>query len=63
MSDETDPGFTITPAMSKKSRERAEKEAFENADKIMGEINEQTESESDPAYIDGTAEAPGKVPD
>lgn len=43
--DETDPGtFTITPAMSKKSRERSEKEALENAQKIVDGINKETEA-------------------
>ena len=50
--DDTVPGdFVITPAMSKASRERAEKEAFENANNVIAEINVETEKPADPDYI------------
>lgn len=52
----------ITRKMSEESRKRAEKEAFENAEKVVDSINAETEKEGDPAYIDGTAEAPGTLP-
>lgn len=49
--DKTVPGtlpadevFTITPAMSKTSKDRAEKEALENAQQKLAEINKITES-------------------
>lgn len=51
--DDTQPGLTqdadgvisIGPAASKASQKRAEKEAFENAEKVVGEINEETSVE------------------
>ena len=52
----------ITKKMSEESRKRTEKEALENADKVMDSINAETEKDGDPAYIDGTAEAPGSLP-
>lgn len=57
--DDTNPGltqdedgvFTIGPAASKASQKRAEKEAFENAQKVVDEINAETEKPADPDYI------------
>ena len=49
--DATDPGLTITPAMSEKSRKKAEQDAFDNAQKVVDEINAETEK---PEPADGS---------
>lgn len=57
--DDTVPGleqapdgtFTIGPAASKASRDRAEKEAFDHANNVIAEINVETEKPADPDYI------------
>lgn len=55
--------ISIGPRASKASRERAEKEAFENAQKVVGEINAETEKEGNEDYIDGSESSPGTLPE
>lgn len=60
--DKTDPGFEITPAMSKHTKDKAAAEALEHAQKVVDEINEMTESEINETYIEGYESSPGTMP-
>lgn len=66
----TNPGLTqaedgtpcIGPAASRHSREKAEKEALENAEKVVESINVETEKEGNEGYIEGDESSPGTLP-
>lgn len=64
--DKTNPGLTQaedgTISIGPGDQKRAEKEAIENAEKVVESINAETEKAGNEGYIEGDESSPGTLP-